>query len=376
VPSPRHGFEWLGQSKAEIQTPALLIDGDVLDENLKRGADQFTVGGLSGRPHTKTHKSTIIAARQLELGAGGVCCAKPSEAEVMVRAGIRDVLVTAPVVDPAKLALLATVAEEARLALVVDNAEAIGLLATAAAQPDVTIDVLIEVDVGQNRCGVRSTEAAVQLARSIAEHDRLHFRGLQGYNGAIQLIPEFTIRAAGARDSLQRLQEAAEAIRAEGLPVEVLTGGGTGTSMIDPSPGGLTEIQPGSYVFMDATYAGIEWAAGGDPSPFRPALSVLATVVSRPSRDLAILDVGWKAASMDSGVPAVVEPRGFLFSFAGDELGCLRPSEGMAVPDIGARVEVRPSHCDTTVNLYDEYLVLRNGVVEDVWPIDARGMTR
>jgi D-serine deaminase-like pyridoxal phosphate-dependent protein len=170
--------------------------------------------------------------------------------------------------------------------------------------------------------------------------------------------------------------ETAEAVRADGMSVDVLTGGGTGTSMMDTAIKGLTEIQPGSYVFMDAQYAGIEWAQAGEQPPFRSSLTVLGTVISRASDELAIVDVGWKAASVDGGPPIVSHPPGLTFAFAGDEHGFLRPVGGGTAPRIGTRVELCPGHCDTTVNLYNEYLVIRGGAVEDVWPIEARGMTR
>jgi D-serine deaminase-like pyridoxal phosphate-dependent protein len=371
-----HRVEVIGQPKAEIGTPALLIDAAALDENLRLGSERFSATGVGCRPHAKTHKSPLIAVRQLELGAVGICCAKPSEAEVMLRAGISDVLVTSPVVDQSKVDRLVDAGRHATLSLVVDDPDNINSLAQAAGREGTRLDVLVEVDVGQGRCGVRSSRTAVDLARRVVATKHLRFRGLQGYNGSIQLVRDFRSRATSAREALGRLLDTAQAVRADGISVDVLTGGGTGTSMVDAVPEGFTEIQPGSYVFMDAQYLEIEWEPSDEQPPFRSSLTVLGTVISRPSDELAIVDVGWKAASVDGGPPIISHPSGLTFAFAGDEHGFLRPAEGGTAPRIGTRVELCPSHCDTTVNLYDEYLVIRGGTVEDVWPIEARRMTR
>ena len=301
--------EVVGQPKAEIGTPALLIDAQALDENLILGSERFSAGGVAWRPHAKTHKSPIIATKQLELGAVGICCAKPSEAEVMIRSGIADVLVTSPVVDRAKIERLIEAGRGVTLSLVVDDRDNIDSLGAAASREDVELDILVEVDVGQDRCGVRTKHKAVELARRVVATGHLRFRGLQGYNGAIQLIRDFTTRAAGAREAVERLLETAEAIRADGMSIDVLTGGGTGTSMMDAAIKGFAETQPGSYVFMDAQYARIEWTQTGGLPPFRSALTVLGTVISRPSDGLAIVDVGWKAASVDAGPPSFRIPR-------------------------------------------------------------------
>jgi 3-hydroxy-D-aspartate aldolase len=216
---------------------------------------------------------------------------------------------------------------------------------------------------------------ALELARRIADTRGLVLRGVQGYHGAIQQIVDFRRREAEARAAVGRLRETVDLIRADGLPVDIVSAGGTGTFPIDSVTGGLTEVQPGSYVFMDTTYSAIQWSAAGDPPPFARALTILGTVVSRPARDRAVIDVGWKAASSDSGPPVPLRLPGARFDFGGDEHGILR-FDGPGPLDLGARVELYPSHCDTTVNLYDHYVGVRDGVVEAVWPIPGRGRSR
>jgi D-serine deaminase-like pyridoxal phosphate-dependent protein len=363
-----------GTPKEEIDTPALLIDATAFEQNIGLGRELFLASGRAYRPHTKTHKSPLIARLQLENGAAGVCCAKLGEAEVMAAAGIGDVLITTPVVGQRKISRLIAIAGRGRVSVVADDRGNVDQLSAGAASAGITLAVLVEVDVGQGRCGVPPGRAG-ELARRIASSAGLTFEGLQGYNGAIQLLRDFHEREVQARASTERLLEAAESVEDAGLAIGCLTGGGTGTSALDIGLGGLTEIQPGSYVFMDATYRSIEWTAAKAPPPFRPALSLLATVVSRPARDRAIVDVGWKSASVDSGPPVLRDLADARFEFAGDEHGALRFDSGGCPLEVGSKVELDPSHCDTTVNLYDRYLVVREGTVESVWEISARGRT-
>jgi D-serine deaminase-like pyridoxal phosphate-dependent protein len=365
----------IGRSKAEIDTPALLIDADLLEANLERGGRDFTLNGLSYRPHAKAHKSAVIARKQLEYGAVGIACAKLGEAEVLVGAGLEDILVTTPVVGTAKIQRLVELNGSARVAVVVDdpgNAAEIGSVATGAGR---VLELLVEVDVGQERCGVRTPEAAVRLAELIEESPGVRFRGLQGYQGGSQGIRGFRERVESVNRSVDRLRAVVEQLGRAGLVAEVLTGGGTGSSPIDVRAGCLTELQPGSYVFMDSSYAEVEWTPEGDPPPFARSLSVLTTVISRSSPQRVVVDAGQKAASSDAGSPVVKDRDGARFSFAGDEHGIVELTDGGA-PLLGEKIEIYPSHCDTTVNLHDEFVVTRGDVVEDVWTIDARGKTQ
>ena len=240
---------------------------------------------------------------QRQAGAVGICCAKISEAEALVGDKIDDVLITTPLVGAPKLARLAALASRVHVTTVVDNIEALAGLAEAAIRAGTTLDVLVEVDVGQNRCGVRSPEAAADLAGEIARHQSLRFAGLQGYQGKLQGIVSPQERRAAVLQAMQGLQDAAALVRARGHTIEVLTGGGTGSVRFDLDLGILQELQPGSYVFMDASYRKIGWDEQGSPPPFRPALTVLTRVISKPASGRVVVDAGWKAASCDAGSP-------------------------------------------------------------------------
>jgi D-serine deaminase-like pyridoxal phosphate-dependent protein len=358
----------------DIDTPALLIDLDILERNLTRMADVVRCSAIRLRPHVKTHKSPLVAKRQMELGACGVCCAKVAEAEVMVEGGVPDVLITTEVAAPEKIRRLVAMSAKAKVAVVADSAENIRDLSAAAAASGVALDVLVEVNVGQNRCGVGPGPVAAALADEIVRLPGLRFRGMQGYHGALQQVVDLDERTAAIRKALDLLRETADLVSRRGHAVEVLTGGGTGSSATDVALAGLTELQPGSYVFMDSTYRRIHWD-GGRPVPFESALSVLTSVVSCTARDRIVVDAGWKSLSCDSGMPAVKTIAAATFTFAGDEHGKLALPDGVSVR-AGDKIEIIPSHCDTTVNLYDQYVCVRGGKVEAVWPVAARGRTQ
>jgi 3-hydroxy-D-aspartate aldolase len=298
-----------------------------------------------------------------------------SEAEVMVAGGISDVLITTPVVAPQKLLRLMSLAGQATVAVVADDPRNVKHLSEAAKEANVTLHLLVEIDVGQHRCGVTPGPAAADLADEIARLPGLVFRGLQGYHGALQQVVDLDRRTADIRHALDLLLESAGIARRRGHAIEVLTGGGTGSSVIDIALHGLTELQPGSYVFMDCNYSRIHWEQDGAPIPFGNAISILTSVVSGASADRIIVDAGWKSASCDSGAPILKAIDGATFSFAGDEHGKLSVPEGTRVSP-GDKLELVPSHCDTTVNLYDRYICLRNGKVEALWPVAARGRTQ
>lgn len=356
---------------AALDTPALVIDAAAFGANLAAMTGLLAGKRQRLRPHAKTHKSALIARRQIAAGAVGICCAKLSEAEVLAAEGIDDILITTPIVDAQKLNRLARLSRKAKVAVVLDDTGAIEPLAHAASLGENTLDVFVEVDVGQHRCGVPPGPAAAALVREIARHRHLNFKGLQGYQGAMQSIVGYDERRAAAALALDRLQQSAELVRKDGY-VPLLTGGGSGSLAIDLELDGLDELQPGSFVFMDASYAKIEWRDGGPP-PFRTALSVLAGVVSRPAADRAIVDVGWKSASCDSG-PPVPRRSDLVFQFAGDEHGSISRRDGGPL-DLrpGDKIELVPSHCDTTVNLYSCFAVVRDGRLETSWPVTARG---
>jgi 3-hydroxy-D-aspartate aldolase len=364
--------QWNGAAKEQVDTPALLIDLDILERNIAAMAALAANTGIRLRPHVKTHKSPLIAHRQIAAGAEGVCCAKVSEAEVMVAGGVRDVMVTTPVVTPEKIRRLTALAGQATVHVVADDLQNLRRLSEAAVEAEATLHLVVEIDVGQHRCGLAPGPAAADLADEIARLPGLTFRGLQGYHGALQQMVEFDRRNAEIRHALDLLLESADAVRRRGHAVEVLTGGGTGSSAIDIGFHGLTELQPGSYVFMDCTYRRIHWGADGSPVPFGNALSILTSVVSCNSADRIVVDAGWKSASCDSGMPVLKAIDGGTFAFAGDEHGKLSLPPGTRI-SAGDKLELLPSHCDTTVNLYDRYVCVRNGKVEALWPVAARG---
>ena len=356
----------------DLDTPVLLIDSGRLERNIAAMGALAAETGIAYRPHSKTHKTPIIASMQLEAGAVGICCAKLGEAEIMAAAGIPDILITSEIVGRNKMVRLLQVAQSSKITVVADNDDNLSDLAVAAQTSGRPLDLLIEVDIGQGRCGVPPGPEAARLAGLISDNRWLRFRGLQGYQGLIQMTPEFAEREGQTRLGLEKLQETADHIRRAGIAIEVLTGGGSGTSVIDAALGGYNELQPGSYVFMDSRYAKIGWR-GNQPVPFENSLTVLSTVISRPAVDRAIVDMGYKSASSDGGPPVAVGFESATFTFAGDEHGQLHFPGGMCPLALGDKVSFIPSHCDTTVNLYDRYIVTSDGYVEDVWDIAARG---
>ena len=364
--------ELIGRPLADLPTPALLIDVALLERNLATMKDCMGAGKAAYRPHTKSHKSPLIAKMQIAHGARGVCCSKLGEAEVMAAGGVDDIHITTPVVGRDKARRLARLAASGgRVSVVVDSADNAAELSAAASALGTVIDVLIELDVGQGRCGVAGPEQALAVAEAVKRAKGLRLKGMQGYQGKLQSMVAYSGRRDAVRAALDHLLQGAQALRERGFTVEVLTGGGTGSLAIDLEFGGLTELQPGSYVFMDSTYRRIDWNDKAARTPFANSLSVLAGVVSRPLAGRAVLDVGWKAASSDSG-PPVLKGDGTPVEFAGDEHSLVTGAAASALK-AGSKLELIPSHCDTTVNLYDRYHVIRNGVVEAVWPVAARG---
>jgi D-serine deaminase-like pyridoxal phosphate-dependent protein len=363
----------IGPPLAEVDTPALLIDVDVLEANIATMATLMAGSPLRYRPHTKTHKSPVIAQMQTAAGADGVCCAKLAEARILAAGGCDDILITSPVVGAHKAAGLVELATTARVAVVADDAGNAAELEAAAAAVGVTLRVLIEIDVGQGRCGVRDIEDVLRLAERVAASPSLDLAGVQGYQGAIQLDPSYAERRAGTELAHERLLRFTTRLRDAGLPVGVRTGGGTGTLAIDLTLPALSELQPGSYVFMDTVYGSLQWSQEpGSTPPFASALSVLATVISRPEAGTAIIDAGHKALSADGGTPQPLTESQCTFAFAGDEHARL-DFDGPCPLALGDTVAVTPSHCDTTVNLHDIFTVVRAGTVEAIWQVAARG---
>jgi len=358
-----------GDKIEAIETPALVVDLDAFERNLDRMA--AATKGVRLRPHAKSHKCSTVAKAQIARGAVGVCCQKTDEAAALVGAGIRNVLVTNEVVTPAKLARLAELARAATVGVLVDAAPVVARLSQAAIRAQATLEVYVEVDVGAHRCGVAPGEPAVLIARAVADSPGLRFRGIHAYQGAAQHLREPQARADAIAAAVEDVRATRRLLDAEGLHCDIVTGAGTGTWRNERDSGVYDELQPGSYVFMDADYNRNVWDASD--LRFEQSLFVLATTMSAPAADRAIVDAGLKAFAFDSGLPQVHERAGIEYVKASDEHGVLRVADGAAPVTLGERVWLVPGHCDPTVNLYDFIVAVRKDAVAAVWRVEARG---
>jgi D-serine deaminase-like pyridoxal phosphate-dependent protein len=355
----------------EIDTPALVVDLDALEGNIARMAGAANGGPVRLRPHAKSHKCAEIARRQIAAGAVGVCAQKVSEAEALVAGGVADVLVTNEIVGAQKVSRLARLAREAKVAVLADDAGNVAALDAAARSERVRLDVLVEIDVGAHRCGVEPGAPALALAKRVAECRNLRFAGLHAYHGAAQHLRSAAERQAAIAAAAEQALLTKQLIEKAGIPCETITGAGTGTFLIEGASRVFNEIQPGSYVFMDADYNRNAW---DDNWPrFEQSLFVLATVMSAPSPDRAVVDAGLKASSVDSGMPLVHARTGVEYVKASDEHGVLKIAPGAKAPKLGEKILLVPGHCDPTVNLYDWLVCVRKGKVEALWPVTARG---
>ena len=351
----------------DVDTPALLLDLDRVERNLDAMASLVAPTAVKLRPHAKTHKTARIAQMQLDRGAIGICVAKLGEAEVLADGGIRDILITTELVGEEKIRRLIALAARAAPTIVVDDAAAANAISAAAAAAGARIDVLVDIDVGQHRTGTAPGSAAVALGKTVAAMPGLRLRGLQGYEGHVQHVVAVADRRAANAASMRLLCDTAAAFATAGLPTDIVTTGGTGTALFSAEFDAITDVQPGSYVVMDGQYGGV------DGVRFENALTVFATVNS-VRETWAVVDAGYKALSSDAGLPRVLDVNA-EFAFAGDEHGKLLFAGAPSVT-LGTRVHILPSHCDTTVNLHDEFVVHRSGTFVDRWPIVGRGKTR
>ena len=359
----------------EVPTPALLLDIDRFERNIARMSEHVRASGKSYRPHAKTHRCPEIARRQIEAGALGVACAKLGEAEVMAQAGIRGLLITTEIITPAAIFRLVRLLESAPdTMVVVDNASNVDALARAMSSRGLTLDVLIDIDVGGRRTGAQPGDPAMALAKAVTKHPGLRLRGLQGYAGHCTHVMGWAARREASHKAMAPLMETRRLFEQAGLPVDIVAGGSTGTHDIDVELEGLTELQSGSYCVMDLEYRRIGGRTGTLLTDFDLALTVAATVVSVPTADRAMVDAGLKSFSTDRPFPPEpVERPGITYEFAGDEHGRLTITDPSRAPQLGERIEFFPPHCDPTFNLYDRVYVVRGETVESVWEISARG---
>ena len=366
-------------SRKSLNTPVLVIELDALDRNIALMAGLAAAKGVDLRPHAKTHKSVDIARRQLAAGAVGLCCAKLGEAEALAEGGVAGLHITSPVVSvPAIERLIALNAQTDRLSVVVDNPTNVVALA-AAASPDRPLTVLIDIDPGIRRTGVASAEAAVELAGLIQAAPALRYAGVQFYCGREQHIEDFAERRKAVEERTAYLQTVIAALTEAGAAPAIVTGSGTGTHRIDLELGVFTELQVGSYVFMDDQYRACDLdGEGADTPPYEASLFVDARVVSANGPGMVTVDAGFKAFATEGHPPTVADPRleGTRYFFMGDEHGAL------AAPGLEDRLKIADMvalaipHCDPTVNLYDSYHVVRGDTLVDIWPVTARGRSR
>jgi 3-hydroxy-D-aspartate aldolase len=364
-----------GMSEDDIQTPCLVLDLDALERNIKKMGDYAAAQGMRHRVHGKMHKSVDVAKLQETLGgACGVCCQKVSEAEVFARGGIRDVLVSNQVRHPAKIDRLARIPTYgARAICCVDDVTNVADLSEAAVRHGTQIECLVEIDCGAGRCGVTTTPAVVEIATAIDAAEGLKFAGIQAYQGAMQHLDSYEERKEKIGIAVAMVKDAVDTLSTKGLECDIVGGGGTGSYYFESTSGVYNELQCGSYAFMDADYGRILDKDGKriDQGEWENAMFILTSVMSHAKADKAIVDAGLKVQSVDSGLPVIYGRDDVEYVKCSDEHGVVMDTAG--VLKINDKLKLVPGHCDPTANVHDWYVGVRNGKVECVWPISARG---
>ena len=365
-----------GMDAADIQTPALVLDLDALERNIKKMGDYAKAHGMRHRAHGKMHKSVDVLKLQMELGgAVGVCCQKVSEAEVFARAGVKEILVSNQVRDLAKIERLAQLPKMSggEVIVCVDDVANIADLSAAATKHGTNLGVFIEIDCGAGRCGVTTTPAVVAIARAVKAADNLTFKGIQAYQGAMQHMDSFDARKTKIDAAVAQVKDAVDTLKAAGIETELVSGGGTGSYYFESNSGIYNELQCGSYAFMDADYGRILDKDGKriDAGEWENAFFILTSVMSHAKADKAICDAGLKAQSIDSGLPVIYGRDDVEYVKCSDEHGVIADPKG--VLKVNEKLKLVPGHCDPTANVHDWYVGVRNGKVECVWPVSARG---
>ena len=364
-----------GMDEADIQTPCLVLDLDALERNIRKMGDYARAHGMRHRVHGKMHKSVDVAKLQEKLGgAVGVCCQKVSEAEVFVRGGIRDVLVSNQVRDPAKIDRLARLPKlGSRIIVCVDDPDNVAELSAAAVKHGTQIEVFVEIDCGAGRCGVTTTPEVIEIAKAVEAAPNLKFAGIQAYQGAMQHLDSYEARKEKLDIAIAMVKDAVDGLKAVGITCELVSGGGTGSYYFESNSGVYNELQCGSYAFMDADYGRILDKDGNriDQGEWENAFFILTSVMSHAKPDKAIVDAGLKAQSVDSGLPVVFGRDDVEYVKCSDEHGVVMDPKG--VLKVNDKLRLVPGHCDPTANVHDWYVGVRNGKVECVWPVSARG---
>lgn len=360
-----HGQYLIGLSIEQLPTPALVLGYEAFMYNIQTMSNYLAKVKTNIRPHAKTHKTPAIAHIQMSAGAIGLCCATVGEAEIMAYSGIGNILIANEVIGEAAIRRVVNLARHAKIMVVIDQLENARDISAAAVQYGAVLDVLVDLDVGLGRCGIRDEEHLVDLAKQVGKLPGLSFRGVFGYEGQVQFLPDRGERTKQGQAANDRLVRAAKAISSTGLQVDIVSGAGTGTYDIAAEFPGITEIQAGSYIFMDGTYQKLGL-------PFKQSLTVLSTVVSRPTDELVIFDVGMKGISPERFNPFVKGYESMIDVKKLSEEHAIAHIQGGIDPRPGDKVHLIPSHCCTTVNLYNNIFVTRDGRVEAIWPISAR----
>ena len=364
-----------GMDEKDIQTPCLILDLDALERNIKKMGDYAKAHGMRHRVHGKMHKSIDVALLQEKMGGScGVCCQKVSEAEVFARGGIKDVMVSNQVTDLAKIDRLARMPKlGARILVCVDDPDNVKNLSAAAQKHGTQIEALVEIDCGAGRCGVTTTQDVVNIAKLIDAAPGLKFAGIQAYQGAMQHLDSYEDRKAKLDIAVAQVADAVKGLKALGLDCDIVGGGGTGSYYFESNSGVYNELQCGSYAFMDADYGRILDKDGKriDQGEWENALFILTTVMSHAKADKAIVDAGLKAQSVDSGLPKVYGRDDVEYLKCSDEHGVVADPKG--VLKVNDKLRLVPGHCDPTCNVHDWYVGVRNGKVETLWPVSARG---
>ncbi len=362
----------VGMPIEDVDTPCLVVDLDAFERNVAAMGRFIKEHGVRHRAHAKTHKSSDIAAYQIERGgACGICCQKVSEAEALVDAGIRDVMISNEVVAPRMIERLAAMATRARVLVCVDDLDNVDHLSSAAQNCGATIECLVEIDVGAGRCGVTPGVEAVNIAKRIRAAPGLKFAGLQAYQGRAQHIHDFAERKRAIGKAVEATAHTVRLLKAEGLECDIVAGAGTGTYAMEGTSGVYNELQCGSYIFMDASYQRLLDESGRLVREFENSLFIYTSVMSKTKPDRAVCDAGLKAQSVDSGMPVIHGRTDVEYIKCSDEHGII--SDPNAALRLNEKLMLIPGHCDPTVNLPDWYIGVRNGRDETLWPVTARG---
>ncbi|HTR83453.1 MAG TPA: DSD1 family PLP-dependent enzyme [Reyranella sp.] len=365
-------------SRRSLNTPALVLDLDMLDRNIAEMANFAKANGVKLRPHSKTHKSADIAKRQIAAGALGVCCAKLGEAEALAEEGIEAMHITSAVVTPQGIARLIELNGKVKdLMVVVDHPSNVEAIAAAAAKAGKPLTVIVDIDPGMHRTGVATPEGVVELVKKVAGLKSLEYAGVQFYCGRHQHIIDFSQRKAEIEERTAYLKGIIDQLTAAGLKPGIVTGSGTGTHYIDAKAGVFTELQVGSYVFMDHDYNVCDLRGAGKPT-FEQALQIDARVISANTPGMATIDAGLKAMATEKGPPMILKGavEGATTRFSGDEYTAVVAPEGKEAPELAEQVILIPPHCDPTVNLYESYHVVKGDTLVEIWPVTARGRSR